>query len=101
MIEVISSILEAERRAQEIIDAATVEAKKTRADGEAYADKIVSDAIALMNVKRKSAAVSANKDAETIFCEIVSDGDKASKEKVNAAYSKKERAEKFVIDKIL
>ena len=100
MIEVISSILDAEKKAGDIAESAARKAKEIKADGETAAEKITSDAITFAEMKRKAALAEAEKLAAEEYIKIVAEGESVAKQTVNAAYAKKAEAEKFLLDKI-
>lgn len=71
MTDIISSILEAEKKADEIIKSASEKSKKVRAEGDAQAEKIMNTAIYVFKVSRAKKIQDAEKDADKRYAEII------------------------------
>lgn len=101
MQEVISSILQAEKKAEEIIEKATLDAKAQRLSGDAEAEKIRNQAIDSFKAHRVSVLQKAEQDAETAYNDAVKKGKDQSAQKVELAKSNLIKAADYLVDKVI
>ena len=80
MNEVISSILEAENKADEIVALSLEKAKKIKAEGEQVAENIKNSAIARAKLRRATTTKEANDNAEKEYQKTIEEGVLAAKE---------------------
>ncbi|MBQ9485815.1 MAG: hypothetical protein IJU83_03150 [Clostridia bacterium] len=99
MNEVIASILEAERKADEIIDQSVIKSDKIRQTADEEGEKIKNSAVAVFKLNRASALKNAEKTASDEYDAIIERGkaqaeeiEKRAADKINSA------AEEIVAD---
>lgn len=80
MNEIISSILEAEKKADEIITSAGLQAKSLVIEAEKKADKIRNDAVSDFKIFRKESVDNADKKADKVYAEEIESGNKKAAE---------------------
>ena len=97
MNEVIASILDAEKKAEEIVKLSVEKSKSIRQSADEEGEKIKNGAIAVFKLNRASALKDAEKRANAEYDEIVSNGKKdAEKIKRNSADSTENFADSIV-----
>ena len=101
MNHIISSILEAEAKADEIISKSTEKAKAIILQGENDAENIKSEAITSLKDKRNEIISFAEEDAENRYQAIVSKGEIDTKKKIEKAKTNIEKASEYVLSEIL
>lgn len=100
MIEIISSILEAEKKADEIVDSANKESQKIRSDGDTLADKKIAEATSLARIKRKNKLDEAGKMADSTYNEIVKKTTVDADKMINDAHANLKQAEQYILDRV-
>ena len=101
MEEIITSILEAERRADDIVKNATDNAKNILIYAENNADEIREKAIVDFKAHRKDVLASAEKDAEALYYKKIAEGEGAAKELILSVEGKKTAAAEKILKKII
>lgn len=101
MDEIISSILDAEKKAEEILKNSTETAKSIILEGEGKAEDIKSDAIATLRAQKKQIIIDAELEAEKRYQEIVLKGSKEADEIIESANSNVDKACDFIVKEIL
>lgn len=101
MNEVISSIIDAESKADEIISLSIEKSKKIKAEGESQAENIKNSAIAHSKLHRASANKEAEERAENEYKEIISAGNEKAGQIISAARSKTESIATKVVEELL
>lgn len=101
MEEVITSILAAEQKADEIIKNAADDAKNILIYSENSADEIREKAVADFKVRRKAAIEKAEQNAEKQYLEKVEQGEKQAAELIRSVESKKNAAATSILSKIV
>ncbi len=80
MNEVIASILDAEKKAEEIVKLSTEKAKTIRISAEEDGEKIKNGAVAVFKLHRAAAIKSAEKRAEEQYAAIIEEGERSAAE---------------------
>ena len=88
MNEIIASILDAEKKAEEIVKNSTEKAKNIKQSADEEGEKIKNGAVAVFKLHRTSALNNAEDSASKKYDEIVADGKKVSDEIVKKAADK-------------
>ncbi len=101
MQEVISSILQAEKKAEEILEKATQEAKAQRLSGDAEAEKIRAKAIDSFKAHRVSVLEKAESDAQAEYDKTVKQGKEQSAKRVGLARENLLKAADYLVDKVI
>ena len=101
MEEVISSILAAEAKADEIVKNAADDAKNIMIYSENTADEIREKAVVDFKEHRKAAIMDAEKQAESLYEKRIAEGEKQAKELVKSVENKKSAAAATILSKIV
>ncbi len=100
MNEIISSILEAESRAETILLQSAENSKKIIADADVRSDEIKERAVSVFKMHRKSEIKKAELRAEKLYGEKLCDGEKAAEELVKEANLNLDAAAQFILSKV-
>ena len=101
MDEVISSILEAEKKADSLVVEAQDNAKKAVLAADTEGERIKANAVESFKIHRKAALADAEKRGETEYAKIIARGEKRAKEVEAAARDNIETAADAVVKEIL
>ena len=101
MQEIISSILQAEKKAEEIIENALSEAKSKKLAGDATAEQIKNSAVENFKANRVSVLSKAEQDAELAYNDAVRKGREESMGKVEQARANLFKAADFIVEKVV
>lgn len=101
MEDTIKSILAAEKNADEIVKNAADDAKNILIYSENAADEIREKAVADFKDYRKQAIQSAEVEAEKLYLDRVSEGEKKAEELVKSVESKKSAVAEIILNKIV
>ena len=88
MNEIIASILDAEKKAEEIVRSANEKAKTIRANADSDGEKIKNGAVAVFKVHRASSLMDAEKTASAEYDSAFNDGKEKAEELGNGASAK-------------
>ncbi len=101
MIEIISSILEAEKKADEIVEAATKKAAEITLSGDSAADAIRENAVTSFKIKRKYGLIKAKEQSEKIYADKIEAGKKSAEDFYNSVYVREDEIAERLLRKIL
>ena len=101
MVEIISSILEAEKKADGIIEIASEKAKKIKAEGDAQSEKIVSASIGVFKISRSKKLREAEKRAEAEYEKVLARENERTAEFAAAAQNRIEDAVSLIVKKVM
>lgn len=101
MNEVIASILEAEKKADEIIKNSLNKSKKIREDADIQGEKIKNGAVAVFKLRRASVIREAEKKADAVYEETVREGEKAAVAAAHAAEAGADALSEQIVKDIL
>ena len=101
MNEIISSILEAEKKADEIITSAGLQAKSLVIEAEKKADKIRNDAVNDFKAFRKESIENADKKADKVYAEEIEGGNKKAAEIGESVKGKIDSVSDDIVKKII
>ncbi len=101
MNEIISSILEAEKKADSLVSEAQANAKKSVLFADAEGEKIKENAIDSFKTARKEALLKAEKDGDELYGKIASDGEKQAEEITALAKNNLEKTADLIIKEII
>lgn len=101
MNEIISSILDAENKAEEIVKKANDDAKKLLLESENDAEKIRNSAIYVQKVHASSSIKKANEKAQKEYEKIILEGNKDAEKIVDDARPKMDDVANKILEKIL
>lgn len=101
MNEIISSILEAENKAEEIVKKANEDAKKILLDSENDAEKIRNSAIYVQKVHASSSIKKANEKADEEYNKIILAGQDDAEKIIEVARPKMDEVVNKILEKIL
>lgn len=101
MIEMISSILEAEKNAEEIVKEANDNAKKILLESASDAEKIKNSAIYVQKVHNSSSIQKANEKAQEEYAKVLAVGEKQSEAIIDSAKPNIEKVADSIVEKIL
>lgn len=101
MEEIITSILEAERFADDVVKNAASNAKNIMVYAENTADAIREKAIADFKAHRKEVLISAEQEAETLYNKRIAEGKASAEKLVKSVKDKKSAAAEKVLSKII
>ena len=88
MNEIIVSILEAEKRSDEIVKDAQAKARATRSNADENGEKVKNKAVALFKVHRSAVLKDAEKRAAEIYAEKIAEGERLAVELKNRSSGK-------------
>ena len=98
MDEIIASILDAEKKAEEIVRQASEKAKRVKEDADAESEKIKNGAVAVFKLRRTSAVREAEKKADALYEEVVNKGKKDAETVAVTAANANKIAEEILKD---
>ena len=101
MNHIISSILEAEAKADEIVSLSTEKAKAIILQGDFDAEVIKNEAITSLKNKRKEILSLAEQDAESKYQVIINNGENDIKSKMGNAKLNVDKASDYILGEIL
>ena len=101
MNEIISSILDAENKAEEIVKKANEDAKKILLESENDAENIKNNAIYVQKVHASSSIKKANEKANEEYDKIILEGQKDAEKIVESAKPKMQEVANKILEKIL
>lgn len=101
MNEVISSILQAEEKAEHIVSLSAEKSKKIRSDGEAAAENIKNTAIAHAKLHKASDIAKAEEKADAEFDDIVKAGHAEAEKLFEKAKGKVDAISSEIVNEIL
>lgn len=88
MNEVIASILDAEKRAEDIVKTASAKARDIKRDADEKGEKIKNSAVAVFKVHRSATVKDAENKADGVYAEIVENGKRVAEELKSVSSSK-------------
>ena len=101
MDEIIASILDAEKRAEEIVRQSAEKAKRIKEDADAESEKIKNGAVAVFKLRRTSAIKEAEKKADALYEEVITKGKKDAEAVAVAAAAGADKQAKEILKDIL
>lgn len=101
MNEIISSILEAEKKADEIITSAGLQSKSLIMEAEKKADRIRNDAVTEFKSFRKESVLLTDKKAEEVYAEEIEKGNKKAFEIKESIEGKTNSVSDEIVKRIL
>ena len=101
MNEIIASILEAEKRSEEIIKNAQLKAKAIRQNADEDSDKVKNNAVALFKVHRSAVLKDAEKKAADVYAEKIAEGTQYAEDLKNRSSDKINRFADEIAKEIL
>ena len=101
MEEIITSILEAERRADDVVKNAVDNAKNILIYAENNADEIREKAVADFKAHRKEVLSAAEKEADELYLKKIAEGNAAAEKLVASVKDKKSAAAEKLLNKII
>ena len=101
MKEVITSILEAESKAEEIVKTAQDKSKELLLKGETEADELKEKTIAFVKAKRKDVLKGAEVEANKNYNARISQGEKKAEELINTAQDKIDAVAENIVKEII